>query len=76
MSKTVMPSWSDRVRNKNGVNLLWGTELIKITKTIVAEKSFASLEVLQRKTKRVKFHGNKIITGKFANQQQVFDNIR
>ena len=53
-----------------------GGERIEIARTIASREQSPRIEILNRKTKWVKFKRDIIIRNKFSNGDEIFDNMR
>lgn len=75
MSKTRVPeSWRDgKECSSRGIQR---RERVKSIITIVMWNDLPSLEVLQRKTTRIKFNRNMVINSKLSYINEIFDNIK
>lgn len=52
-----------------------GCEGVQVSVAITAEENLASLQILDRKSPRVKFDRNKIVTSERSNENKILGNV-
>jgi hypothetical protein len=53
-----------------------GAKGVEVTDTIAAKNRAPSAKVLDRETKWVKFHGNRVVSSETTNRNKIFNNGR
>jgi hypothetical protein len=74
MSKAAMPKRSGG-EDGVGFGMCWLVKRIKWPGAIAAKNHDPGWKSLHRKTKRIKFNGTIVVSGKLPNGYKIFDNI-